>query len=135
MRMSYNKFIYNWVKAIRDNDEISEQYLKSEPKYKNLYISKYGDLVVNSVDEKNWCIADIYEHEDFECDDWKPNCFTSREPSIYLTSKYFLKHGGYSDKEINIILSCQEIVEGAVQDLYGEFVKNNSWEPFISDMT
>ena len=36
-RMSYNKFIYNWVKAIRDydKDENCQQYLKCKMKQQN----------------------------------------------------------------------------------------------------
>ena len=134
-RMSYNKFIYNWVKAIRDydKDENCQQYLKYEPKYKNLKVDKYKDLVFESVtSEWDWTIAETYQHEDFECDDWKPNCFTNQEPYIYLTSRnYLLDVTDYSLKEIRQILSVTEVVQDAVRDLYGELVENNSWTPFV----
>ena len=134
-RMSYNKFIYNWVKAIRDydKDENCQQYLKYEPKYKNLKVDKYKDLVFESVTaEWDWTIAETYQHEDFECDDWKPNCFTNQEPYIYLTSRnYLLDVTDYSLKEIRQILSVTEEVQDAVKDLYGELVENNSWIPFV----
>ena len=134
-RMSYNKFIYNWVKAIRDydKDENCQQYLKYEPKYKNLKVDKYKDLVFESVtSEWDWTIAETYQHEDFECDDWKPNCFTNQEPYIYLTSRnYLLDVTDYSLKEIRQILSVTEEVQDAVRDLYGELVENNSWIPFV----
>ena len=134
-RMSYNKFIYNWVKAIRDydKDENCQQYLKYEPKYKNLKVDKYKDLVFESVtSDWDWTIAETYQHEDFECDDWKPNCFTNQEPYIYLTSRnYLLDVTDYSLKEIRQILSVTEEVQDAVRDLYGELVENNSWIPFV----
>ena len=100
---------------------------------KNLKVDKYKDLVFESVtSEWDWTIAETYQHDDFECDDWKPNCFTNQEPYIYLTSRnYLLDVTDYSLKEIRQILSVTEEVQDAVRDLYGDLVENNSWTPFV----
>ena len=136
-RMSYNKFIYNWVKAIRDydKDENCQQYLKYEPVYRNLKVNKYRDLVFESKVskiEKYWTIAETYQHDDFERDDWKPNCFTNQEPWIYVPSRNYLNDvTDYSLTEKSQILSLTEELQDAVRDLYGELVENNSWTPFV----
>jgi len=131
------EFIYNYVKAIRDED------LKYKAKSETLIAIDGGLIFVCQGD--NWCLSNRFDHDEEEWReevDWKPNCFTTYDVEVYETSKSHLiayneqnkPKNRRTDKEIKQILSLTDVVSDAVVELFSELTET-AWGVFYYDLT
>ena len=132
------EFIYNYVKAIRDED------VKYSAKSETLKAIDGSLIFICKGD--NWGLSTDFAHDEEEWReevDWRPNCFTVWDVEVYKTSKsHLIAYNGFptkpknrrTDKEIKQILSLTDVVSDTVEELFSELTISNHWGVFYYDM-
>ena len=131
------EFIYNYVKAIRDED------IRYSAKSETLKAIDGSLIFICKGD--NWCLSTSFDHGEEEWReevDWRPNCFTVWDVEVYETSKSHLiayneqskPKNRRTDKEIKQILSLTDVVSDIVEELFSELTISNHWGVFYYDM-